>query len=165
MTQLEQQLTSFLDTKPSIVGIGNSLRKDDGVGVLIAGSLSERANKAGFNVFNAEDVIESYLSDITNADSENVLIIDAVAADLEPGDIIFGSFDEINTDKTALSTHKLSIELSIKIMKQRGKTPYLLGIQPSDTQYGFGLTTPVAKSADYIISCFTNSFKNQEIGE
>ena len=79
-------LEDILREGACLVGTGNPLRRDDGVGVWLA----ERLEGAPIPVFNVEDVPESYVGDIARSGCRNVIIMDAVAAGLEPGAVVFG---------------------------------------------------------------------------
>jgi hydrogenase maturation protease len=125
-----------------LVGTGNPWRRDDGVGPWLAESLEG----AGLPVFNAEDVLENHVYDIARTDCRNVVIMDAVAADLEPGAVVFARLDGLR-EPAGPSTHKLALGLCGKILEAHGKRTYLLGIVPRDLDFGRGLTEEVERAA------------------
>ena len=100
------RLEDILREGACLVGTGNPLRRDDGVGVWLAESL----RGASAAVFNVEDVPESYVGEIARTGLRNVIIMDAVDAGLEPGTVVFGPLDELG-ERPGLSTHKLSLSL------------------------------------------------------
>jgi hydrogenase maturation protease len=138
MTRLED----ILKEGACLVGIGNPMRRDDGVGVWLA----ERLEGASWPVFVVEDVPENFVADIARSEWRNVVFIDAVAADLEPGAIIFGDLTELG-EQQGLSTHKLALSLCGRYLEAYGKRAFLLGIVPGDLDFGGGLTPEVERAA------------------
>ncbi len=135
-------LEDILRDGACLVGTGNLQRRDDGVGVWLA----ERLEGASVPVFNVEDVPESYVGDIARTGCRNVIIMDAVAAGLEPGAVVFGPLDELG-EQPGLSTHKLALSLCGRFLGAHGQRTYLLGIVPGDIDFGPGLTPEVERAA------------------
>ncbi len=143
-------IAKVMREKTCIVGIGNYIRKDDAVGLYLADSLRESLGSGDVEIVNAEDIIESYVFEIAEKPCENVVVVDALSSQSEPGSVVFGrllEFDEVLHD---FSTHKLSLKLAGKIWEEKGKKVYLLGIEAADLDYGKGLTDTVKKSADML---------------
>lgn len=139
-------LADILREKTCLVGLGNPHRRDDGVGPWIAEAVRADADGARLRVFNVEDVLENFVFQIAGTDCRNVVIVDAAAADGEPGSVVFGPLGEF-ADVGSVSTHKLALELSGKILESAGKRVFFLGIVPQDLGYGPGMTPKVAESA------------------
>ncbi len=144
------EIARLLGEKTCIVAVGNSIRRDDGVGLYLAEEIEKCAGAERVDIVHAEDIIESYVFEIANRDCANVLIMDAVQTAGEPGTLVFGPMDELKTLVSNYSTHKLSLTLACKIWRERGKKAYLLGIEAADVDFGVGLTQTVKKSADAI---------------
>ncbi|TAL32201.1 MAG: hydrogenase maturation protease [Spirochaetes bacterium] len=142
------EITRLLGEKTCIVAVGNSIRRDDGVGLYLADEIEKSVH--GADIVHAEDIIESYVFEIADRDCENVLILDAVQTSSLPGSLVFGSMDEMGSLMNNYSTHKLSLTLACKIWRERGKKAFLLGIEAADVDFGVGLTQTVKKSADAI---------------
>lgn len=135
-------LEDILREGACLVGTGNPLRRDDGVGVWLA----ERLRRAAVPVLNAEDIPEAYVADIVRTGCRNVVIMDAVAAGLEPGTVVFGPLEEFE-ESPGLSTHKLSLSLCGRFLGAHGQRTFLLGIAPADIDFGAGLTPAVERAA------------------
>ena len=133
--------------KTCIVGMGNYLKKDDGVGLFVVDELMGRIASDAITIMNVEDVLENYVYKIADLDCDNVLIIDAVESASEAGSVVFGRLHELNEAINNFSTHKLSLALSGKILEERNKKVWLLGIEVRDTDFGRGMTDKVAESA------------------
>jgi len=139
------RLEDILREGACLVGTGNPLRRDDGVGVWLAESLKG----ASAAVFNVEDVPESYVGEIARTGLRNVIIMDAVDAGLEPGTVVFGPLDELG-ERPGLSTHKLSLSLCGRFLGAHGQRTFLLGIAPGDIDFGPGLTAEVERAAGQV---------------
>lgn len=139
------ELESILKEGACLVGVGNSFRRDDGVGPWLARSLEQ----SGFEVMDAGDVLENHVFDIARGGTRNVILMDAVSTDLEPGSIVFGPLDA-GGEPEGLSTHKLALGLCGRILETEGKRTFLLGIVPRDLEFGTGLSEDVARAASEV---------------
>ncbi|MBM3788805.1 MAG: hydrogenase maturation protease [Acidobacteria bacterium] len=138
-------LAGVLSRRPCLVGIGNPDRSDDGVGPRIVAAVRERA--AGtVPILDAGDVLENYLFPIAETACRDVVLIDAVAADMEPGTLVFGPLEDFSGVSSGFS-HKPSLHLCARILAQSGKRTWLLGIVPRSLDYGAGLTAEIEEAA------------------
>ncbi len=133
--------------KVLIIGIGNRLKSDDGVGSIIAEKLKEKIKKENLFIIDAENKPENYIGKIKKISPDLLLIIDAVNFDSYPGDFRIFKIDEIVD--TTISTHNFSISLLKKFIKVR--EIYLLGIQPENISLGENLSDKVKKAVKRII--------------
>jgi len=148
MNALTTRLSEVLREPTCLVGVGNPLRGDDGVGVHLARRLSEELSGGHLRVVAAEDIPESYVFQIAASDCRNVVFVDGVATDAEPGTVFFGRFAEIRELSADYSTHKLSLSLCVRILETENKPTYLLGIVVGDLDFGDSLTESVRIAAD-----------------
>jgi hydrogenase 3 maturation protease len=132
-----------------LVGIGNLLRRDDGVGPWIIGAV--RGDLAGtpVSVLDAQDVPENFVHVLARAACRNVIFVDAVAAPGPPGTVVFGPLAGF-AEAGSFSTHRMALSFSGRFLEEAGKTVFLLGIVPEDLDFGAGLTVPVARAAEAI---------------
>lgn len=138
-----------------VVGVGNRLRCDDGVGCHIIDLLKERVKD--IEVIDAGTVPENYIEPIIQERPERVLIVDACLFDGKPGE--FCLFEPESFENLCLpnfSTHTLPLNLIAQVISTRTNAKvYLLGIQPA--QRGFGeklslaLTIALPKILNYIL--------------
>jgi hydrogenase 3 maturation protease len=147
-------LEDVLKESPCLVGMGNPARRDDGVGSWIAGRLREN----GVPCFDVEDVLENHVYDIARTGNPSVVIMDAVAAGMEPGAVVFGPLRGAG-EPAPVSTHKLALGLCGRILEESGKRVYLLGIVPRDLDYGPGLTVEVRRAAESISDLIIGTLK------
>lgn len=152
---LPSWLADVLREKTCLVGLGNSYRRDDGVGPWIAEALMLAADRTLLCVFNVEDVLENFVFRIAGSDCRNVLIVDAAATGGEPGRVVFGPLSEFE-DPGSVSTHRLALALSAKILESSGKRVFVLGVVPEDLGFGSGMTPKVREAAarikDFIVA-------------
>jgi hydrogenase 3 maturation protease len=132
-----------------LVGVGNPLRRDDGVGPWIVGAVREAASRANLPVVDAQDVPENFVHSIARADCRNVVFIDAVAAEGAPGTVVFGPLASF-AEAESFSTHKLALSFCGRFLEAAGKKVFLLGIVPADLEFGMGLSASVESSASFL---------------
>jgi hydrogenase maturation protease len=141
MISVIDEIKKAAETGACFVGVGNELRGDDAAGLVLFDSLKESLDPARHGFIRAEDIIESYITDIVQDPRDTVIIIDA-AAGIGPGSLIFGLFNEHGD--SGLSTHRMALRLTGKILNENGKQAYLLGIGVRDTDYRMGLNEETA---------------------
>ncbi len=143
-----------------IVGVGNTLRGDDGVGVLIAERLAaDLATSSRHSVVSAEDVIENHVFRIADGASRNVLVVDAVQGQGagEVGALVFGRLEEIEAGSLGWSTHKLALSTAASVLRHHGKDVYLLGIVVANTDYGNPVSQEILDSAEAVLDLLRKS--------
>ena len=89
----KEELKEFVDNKTVIMGIGSTLKCDDGVGVFIAESLK---NSGINNVIVAGATPEHWLGFLTDKKFEKLLIVDSVLFGGEEGEIKLFDLREIS---------------------------------------------------------------------
>ena len=145
------QLTKLKDRlqgKVSIVGIGNRLRGDDGVGPEIINRLKNPLPQ--LLLFDVGEVPENYLGKIVKEKPNTIVLIDAVDLGSPPGTIKIIEKDDIRDE--SLSTHNVSVKLVAKyLQKETSADVFLLGIQPETTEFGKEISQPVRESLEKIV--------------
>ena len=137
-------LEQLLQGRVCIVGVGNRLRRDDGVGPLLVDALAGRTRAAG--LLDAGDVPENHLERVVGTEPDAVLIVDAVDLRAAPGVVELLGIDAIRA--AGVSTHAASLALCADYIAGRtGASVALLGIQPADVRLGTGLSPAVAEAA------------------
>jgi hydrogenase 3 maturation protease len=146
MTSDLSALTELLREPTCLVGVGNPLRRDDGAGPWIVGAVREGVAGTRLSVVDAQSVPENFVYVVARADCRNVVFVDAVAAEGQPGTIVFGPLEEF-PEAESLSTHKLALFFCGKYLEAAGKKVFLLGIVPADLEFGGGMTPEVGRAA------------------
>lgn len=122
----------ILKGKVVIVGIGNTLRGDDGCGPALIERLQGKINAVCIDAGTAP---ENYTGKIIKEKPETILIVDAVHLGLTPGkyDILKGR----DILKSGFTTHDMSPNMFIDYLsKETGAQVYMLGVQPKAVSFG-----------------------------
>jgi hydrogenase maturation protease len=138
-----------------IVGLGNPLMKDDGVGNFVATQLLKLSLSTHVEVTDCGTDILKITTFFNQTDE--VILIDAVDAGESPGSIFYlKKHDLLKLPGKTQTVHFLSLIESLKLLDklntdfQKMKVT-LIGIQPQSVEHQQGLSTPVKKSALTII--------------
>jgi len=126
------------------VGLGNRFRKDDYVGLYIGETLKKCSN---LQVLNVDNSLENYLGIIRDIAPEEVILIDAIHFNREPGYYNIIPLTCIKND--TVNTHSISLRQCAKFM--RINRIRILGIQPEDVSFGTILSQQVLNTAHIII--------------
>jgi len=131
-----------------LICIGNSFRKDDGIGSYIAGKLSNVMSN--IVVINAFDKPENIIDEAIGSHAERIIIIDAADFNGKPGEIRIIPNDLI-PEKT-LSTHTFPVKIIARMLEhESGAEVFFLGIQIKEIGFGEGISREVKEAGDNII--------------
>ncbi len=162
---LENELSEFLEgyEKLIILGIGNELKFDDGVGPFIISKLNDFKLNSNILLINAFTVPENFTGKIRAENPSHIIIIDACLMGLKAGDVkIVDRKDFVNI---GISTHSMSLNYFVKFLNNDnvlfiGIEPEnlelidsdSLGVEVIDYEFNGQLTSNVQKGADYLIN-------------
>ena len=136
----EKKLREIFFLFPTIIGIGNPLRGDDGAGVLLVDSLIRNSYS---NALIVESTPENYLIKISRMPGKARLWVDVINWNAQPGD--WRIFEKEEIGQYAISTHNFSpVVLTDYLCTLRNVPDYFLGIQPAKMNLGNGIS-PVVK--------------------
>ena len=141
--ELKALLTGSGGKKVLFVGIGNVLRKDDGVGVYISRRIIETDVVKTLTV---EVSIENYIGKINALKPDHLILIDCTDLRRKPGNFILMPLENI-ADHT-FNTHNISLS---RIREFFPITVHLLAVQPKQTDFGESLSPEVKTAANKII--------------
>lgn len=146
-----EHLKAHLTGKVVILGIGNTLRSDDGIGSLLASRLKD---KLSFIVYDAGVSPENYLGKVDKDKPDNLVIIDAVDFGGKPGE--FRAVDGEGIKTTNLfSTHNASLSMLINFLQSNSKMDIIvLIIQPKTIVFGDKLSPEITKTLVKLESFF-----------
>ena len=169
MLNLSKSGSTALTTRCAVIGLGNTLRKDDGIGIIVLESLLKfpqhpQIDYLNFGIasFDLVHRMEKY---------EFILLIDGIdgstalttGAGLNPGELKIFELKDIsyNLKGQALSTHEFDLKSLFELYKRfelKSKI-YVAGIQIQDVSFGDSLSQPLKDRLDQIpqeISRFIN---------
>ena len=142
------------DKKIAVIGLGNTLRKDDGIGIIVLESLLKSSQHPqidylnfGIASFDLVHRMEKY---------ERILLIDGIDAGLKPGELKIFELKDIsyNLKGPALSTHEFDLKSLFELYKrfELKSRIYVAGIQVQDVSFGDSLSQPLKDSLEHSIS-------------
>lgn len=138
-----------------IVGLGNPLVGDDGVGNFVIEQLQTRELPPNIRVTDCGTDILKITSHLKN--TSRIILIDAVDAGKKAGEIFYFHEKELLTfPGESRGAHLLSVSESLKLLKKVNPEVekaqiLLIGIQPEKVVVGRGLTPPVKKAAREVV--------------
>jgi len=148
---LEQRLREYFgedERRVVLVGIGNPMRGDDGVGVKLI-ELLEEMGLTGVMLLNTETVPEAFTGKVESYEPTHVLLLDAANFGGQPGETKL--IDSEHIGGHAISTHSLPLSIFIGyIEKSLGITVLLLGVQPKTVTFGEEMTPELVEASKRI---------------
>ncbi len=113
-----------------ILGIGNELKYDDGVGPFIISKLNNEDLNENVLLINAQTVPENFTGQIRKENPSHIIIIDACLMGLNPGDYKIVNSDEFTN--IGISTHSMSLSYFVKFINP--DKIIFLGIEPQSLE-------------------------------
>lgn len=138
-----------------VCGVGNELKSDDRIGILIAEELKNKINSEKISVFICGSAPEGFSGKILKEKPSHLVIIDAARFNGNPGDIGLFKPDEIEGIIT--STHTLPLSLMCKYLfseLQGDIEIIIIGIQIENLEFGEEISPKVLKAKDKILRFF-----------
>ena len=148
---LEAGLREFFgagEKKVVLVGVGETLRGDDGVGIKII-ELLEEVPMDNVVLLNTGPVPEAFTGKVVEHRPTHVLLLDAANFQGKPGDVKLIKSSKIGGQ--TISTHSLPLTIFISyIEKMLGSKVLLLGVQPESIEFFTEMSPDVEKAAQEI---------------
>lgn len=113
-----------------VLGIGNELRYDDGVGPFIISNLNRHKLSDKVLLINAQTVPENFTGKIRIENPSHIIIIDACLMGLAPGE-----FKVVNEEEFAnigISTHSMSLSYFVRFLNN--DNILFIGIEPQSLE-------------------------------
>ena len=147
----------------AVIGLGNSLRRDDGIGVTILESLLNDYKRAGIDYLNFGIASFDLAHRLGNYDA--ALLIDGISSGLVAGELKIFNLDEASfvKEEGAVSSHELNLKDIFRLTRDLGIKAkiYVAGIQVQDIGFGECLSKPlkeklviITKQIDEFIGTF-----------
>jgi len=151
--RFETEIKEFIAgaEKIAILGIGNDLRSDDGLGPYIANTLE--FDNPNVMIENVGSVPEGFARPLAEFGAKRIIMIDAADMRKPPGHIELVTKDRIGG--ISISTHSMPLSFLMMYLEQEtGGKSILLGVQPKSIQFGEGLNPEIQEVAEDIIASF-----------
>ena len=132
----------ILKGKVIVVGVGNSLCGDDGLGPLLVGWLAKSCRHL---CIDAGDVLERHLGRIVRESPDTVLLVDAAHLGSTPGEHAILSPGELAG--VGFSTHQFPLKMQLEeLARSLSSRIYLLAVQPRSLELGKKVCGEVRRS-------------------
>jgi hydrogenase maturation protease len=135
--------------KVLILGIGNILHKDDGLGVFIVNEIEESNNDLPEYVEVADGGVLGYDLLPLMSGREKIVIVDALQTDDVPGSIYRFPAKHLKDSNNKFSLHEMGVKKIIDMLTLTGEYPEIeiIGIVPEDIySLEIGISDSVKKS-------------------
>jgi len=154
--------------KNAIIGIGNPIRSDDGIGIILINELIKRKKE-----FKNLDFIDggtggfNLLHDLSKY--EKILIIDAVNMEKNPFESEFFNIENIKNNKDIylnISTHNEDFLEIIKLSEKLDEKPdkiYVFAVQPKNLDYNGKLSKELLENIDNYVRELIEKIKENMI--
>ncbi len=142
-----------MSKKIAVIGLGNTLRRDDGIGIAVLESLLTSYKRQGIDYLNFGIASFDLLHRIQ--DYGAALLIDAIDGGLAYGGLKIFELYKIGPDvkQPLISSHELDLRAISELYKKLNlKTKvYVAGIQVKDVSYGEGFSGPLKNKQKEIV--------------
>ena len=136
-----------------VLGVGNILLRDEGVGVRVVEAMAEMELPPDVELFDGATAGLDLLD--VMADRRRVIVIDAVEGDTAPGTVLrLGPEDLVPRDGGGVSLHEIGLLEALTLAKRLGIAPQeviVLGVKPQDVECGLELSPEIARLVPEII--------------
>jgi hydrogenase 3 maturation protease len=151
-----------------IVGVGNEMKADDGVGILITERLRQRLRlkerlrarqrrKESICILDGGTTPENLTGTIKKIRPSHILLLDAAQMGKGPGEVAV--LDPKNIEGVNFSTHSFSIsDFAGYLKREIGAETVILGVQPKSVEFGADMSKEVRGTADTIINALKKQF-------
>ena len=152
INKLKFSIKNKIRGKAAVIGLGNIIRGDDGLGPKLIELLKER--KVGAFLFDCGTVPENYIFPILSTSCDTVILVDAADLGERPGSIRVFGLDEIGN--VSFSTHNPSPRLFTDLLKtgKENINIFVISIQPKSMELGQPLSEEVLKGLNILVDAF-----------
>ena len=147
-------------TRTLVVGLGNVLLKDDGIGVHAVRELRKClpprivTAEVGTAVLDALHLFEW---------ADRVVGIDAMQAGGAPGTIYSFSVDDADDPGVKTSLHEMGLVAALRFLKGKRPAISMLAVEPESMEAGLELSAPVAAALPELIRAARAMAESQEM--
>lgn len=144
-----------------VVGLGNILMKDDGVGVHAIWALQHKILPASVDIIDggtSPDIV--FLVE----GAKKVILVDAASGGGEPGTVYRLSLDDVSERTAYLSVHDIGLVESLKMLERlTGKTldVLIIGVEPAIVAAGTELSPELERRLPDIVDFIEEELRNE----
>ena len=153
--------------KITVLGIGNLLLKDEGIGVHLVQKLAGTVDSTKVDLIDAGTSPE-FMS-LLGGNIDKLIVVDAVKAGNEPGTIYRLSPDNLDLDsRPRFSLHDIGVLDNLKTMALLGRLPkstVIIGVEPKTIEFGLDLSPEVEEKLPKIIDLVLKEIEETTVME
>jgi hydrogenase maturation protease len=153
---------SELTASTVIIGVGNLLRQDEGVGVHLARRLAERALGEGVAVVDGGTAVEAALAGWSQI--ARLIVLDAVDGKQPAGTLYRMTLDQVaEAAEAPVSLHQTGLREAIGLARGGGTRVgevVIVGVQPAATDWGLELSPAVSARLEAAAELVLRELKN-----
>jgi len=159
---LQEQLKKWLIDagRVAIIGIGNPLRGDDGLGPLVIQKLKKENLPKNVKLFNCGATPETFTSHVKRFQPTHIIMVDSAHLNIEVGEAKLVSAENIGG--LTVSTHNLPLNLFAEYLQEETKAEIiLLAVQPKKIDYNTEITSELRKAAERLSEDIREVFRSK----
>jgi hydrogenase maturation protease len=149
----------------TILGIGNLLLQDEGVGVHLIHRLADIKMPGSVDLVDGGTSPD--ISSLVDNNIDKLIIVDAVEAGGKPGTIYRFSASDLDVDQhNIISLHEIGILNSLQtmnVLNEQPKSIVIFGIEPESMDFGLDLSSEVNEQMSQIIELVLEEIKGTYI--
>jgi hydrogenase 3 maturation protease len=142
--------------KALVLGVGSDMRSDDAAGLRVAAAISA-SSRQGVHALEAGPAPENCTSEIRRLHPSDLIIVDSAQMGGKPGTL--GVFKPSEIAGVSFGTHGLPLSVLADYLRiEVGCAVALIGIQPSNMEFGEALSPEVARAVAEVIDLLRDFF-------
>jgi len=149
--------------KVVVLGVGNLLLTDEGVGVHLIQKLREMEIDEGIELVDGGTSLLDFVPQAE--DVSKLIIVDAIKLGGKPGTTYKICVDDslLKGAKGMTSLHQLGVVETLAIAQKMGKLPHtvIIGIEPKEISYGLELSPEVEREMGKMVNLILEEVRNE----
>ncbi len=146
-----------------VLGVGNLLLGDEGVGVHLIQRLREMEIGEGVELIDGGTSLLDFLTRME--DISKLIIVDAIKLGGKPGRTYKISVDDtlFKGGKDITSLHQLAVVETLALTKKMGKLPptVIIGIEPKEIAYGLELSPEIERELEKMVNLILKEVRDK----
>ncbi|HDI00208.1 MAG TPA: hydrogenase maturation protease [Firmicutes bacterium] len=147
--------------KVVVVGVGNLLMGDDGMGIWVAEELRKAELPDEVLVLDGGTALLDVLEEVEGA--ERLVIVDAMSGDGPPGTVYVLSSDDLGKRKGRFSLHDMGVAEMLELGRLMYRIPedvVLVGVEPEHVGPGIGLSRTLREKLQEVVRVVAEVARN-----
>ena len=137
----------------AVVGVGNIIMKDEGVGIYAVRALRDGAGPRGAQYLEAGTALWRVLPEVKECD--RLVVVDAMSTGEEPGTVCCAEIRQAKLEAGQSSLHNVSLRSALAHEEMQGnsfESVTVVGMEPAEVSAGLGLSQVCAKKLNKLLA-------------